>query len=155
MILLLLGLYTLIDLFVLGFSSHSRFFCSYGDVTIYRWRAWPMYVLMAIEQWGFFNVPHLLRHGTSVYDYHLRGPVKLTHIVERLAVMLSIFVFTTKVCQNSSKYSYKYKLKCNLFITITCILLKFFYMILIKLFYLKFHNLKLNKTKLLSIHINQ
>ena len=38
--------------------------------------------LMAIEQWGFFNVPHLLWH---VYNGHLRGPVTLTPIAERLA----------------------------------------------------------------------
>ena len=28
--------------------------------------------LMAIEQWGFFSVPHLLWHGTSVYNGHPR-----------------------------------------------------------------------------------
>ena len=41
-----------------------------------RWRA-PnsglCSALMAIEQWGFFNVPHLLRHGPTVYNGHLRG----------------------------------------------------------------------------------
>ena len=30
--------------------------------------------LMAIEHWGFFNVQHLLWHGASVYNGHLRGP---------------------------------------------------------------------------------
>ena len=42
------------------FTSHSRIFHSYGDVTICRWRAsnFGLYsALMAIEQWGFFNVP--------------------------------------------------------------------------------------------------
>ena len=42
------------------FTSHSRILHSYGDVTICRWRAsnFGLYLaLMAIEQWGFFNVP--------------------------------------------------------------------------------------------------
>ena len=41
-----------------------------------RWRAASFDLcsaLMAIEQWGFFNVPHLLRHGLTVYCGHLRG----------------------------------------------------------------------------------
>ena len=44
---------------------------------------------MAIEQWWFFSVPHLriLWHGTSVYNGHLRGPVTLTPIAARLAVL--------------------------------------------------------------------
>ena len=32
---------------------------------------------MVIELWGFFKVPHLLWHGPSVYNLHLRGPVTL------------------------------------------------------------------------------
>ena len=55
--------------------------------------------LMAIRQWGFFSVPHLLWHGASVYNGHLRGPVTLTSIAERLAVELSLPVFTTYVCR--------------------------------------------------------
>jgi len=42
------------------FTSNSRIFHSYGDVTICRWRAsnFGLYsARMAIEQWGFFNVP--------------------------------------------------------------------------------------------------
>ena len=39
--------------------------------------------LMAIEQWGFFRVPHLLWHGSSVYNGHLRWPVTLTPIAEQ------------------------------------------------------------------------
>ena len=35
---------------------------------------------MAIEQWGFFNVPHLVRYGQTVYNGHLRGPVTLTTV---------------------------------------------------------------------------
>ena len=46
--------------------------------------------LMAIEQWGFLSVPHLLINGASVYNSHLRGPVTLTPIAEFLAVELSL-----------------------------------------------------------------
>ena len=43
-------------------------------------------------------MPHLTRHGTSAHKSHLRGPVTLAPIAERLAVELSLPVFTTKVC---------------------------------------------------------
>ena len=64
----------------------------------YRWRVANFglrWALMAIEQWGFFSVPHLLWHGASVYKCHLRGRVTLTPI----AVQLSLPVFTTWVCR--------------------------------------------------------
>ena len=49
------------------------------------------HALMAIEQSGFFSVPHLLWHEASVFNCHLRGPVKLTQsIVERLALELPL-----------------------------------------------------------------
>ena len=64
---------------------------------------------MAIEQWRFFSVPHLLWHGASVYNGHLRrpvtlspylgGPVTLPSPAERVAVELSLPVFTTKICR--------------------------------------------------------
>ena len=41
-----------------------------------RWRAANFDLcsaLMAIEQWGFFSVPHLLWHGASVYNGHFRA----------------------------------------------------------------------------------
>ena len=64
--------------------------------------------LMAIEQWGFFSVPHLLWHGPSIvsrllwygpsiYNGYLRGPMSLTPVAERLAVELSLSVLT--VCR--------------------------------------------------------
>ena len=56
--------------------------------------------LMAIEQWGFFNVPHLLWHGSTLYNDHLRGPVTVTPVAERLAVELSPPDFTTWVCRD-------------------------------------------------------
>ena len=42
---------------------------------------------------------HLLWYGASVYYDHLRGPVTLTPIAERLEVLLSLPVFTTQVCR--------------------------------------------------------
>ena len=48
--------------------------------------------LMVIEQWGFFSVSHLLWYGASFYNGHLRGPVTLTPIAERLPVELSLLV---------------------------------------------------------------
>ena len=45
---------------------------------------------LQIEQWGFFSVPQLLWHGTSVYNGH---PVILTPIAERLAVGAVIACF--------------------------------------------------------------
>ena len=41
---------------------------------------------LAIEQWGFYCVPHPPWHGSSVYNGHLRGPVTLAPVVERLTV---------------------------------------------------------------------
>ena len=63
----------------------------------YRWRAANFLPMLSIHvHWAvrfFFSVPHILWHGTSVYDGHLRGPVTLTPIAERLAVELSLPVF--------------------------------------------------------------
>ena len=56
-------------------------------------------VLMVIEQWLLFSMSHLLWNGVSVYDGHLRGPETITIIAERLAVELSLHVFTTEVCR--------------------------------------------------------
>ena len=53
--------------FCFCFTSHSRIFHSYGDVTsnFHLFSA-----LMTIEQWGFFML-HLLWHRSSVYNAHL------------------------------------------------------------------------------------
>ena len=75
---------------------------SYGDVSITgEWaHVFDLYLaLVAIEQWRFFSVPHLLWHGSSVYVGHLWGPVTLTSDVERLAVELSITVLMIYVCR--------------------------------------------------------
>ena len=77
-------------LFEWCFSSHSRIFHSYGDV----------WVLGTYDHWAvrvFFSVPHLLWQEASVYNGHLRGPVKLTLTAKLLAVELSQPVFTTSV----------------------------------------------------------
>ena len=63
-----------------------------------RWRGSNFDIcsaVMATEQRGFFSVPHLLCHRASVYNVHLRGPVTITPIAERLAVELLLPVITT------------------------------------------------------------
>ena len=98
-----LSLYCLVCLFCLfvwGVSSHSRIFHSYGDVSITgEWLQILTYarhlsLLMVIEQWGFFNVPHLLWHGASVIMVISEDPWHST-VAERLAVELLLLVFTT------------------------------------------------------------
>ena len=67
----------------LGLSSHSRIFQHY------LWRVANFDLcsaLMAIEQWRFFSVPHLLWHGVSVYNGYLRSAVTLTTTSKRLVV---------------------------------------------------------------------
>ena len=54
----------------------------------YRWRAenfdlWS--ALMAIEQWEYFSVPHLLWHEASIYNGLPRGPETLIPTAERLS----------------------------------------------------------------------
>ena len=80
-------------LFVWTLSSHSRIFHSFGDVTIageglqiltYAWHSWPL------SSEG--SLTCLLRHGPTLYNGHLRGPVTLAPVAERLAVELSLQV---------------------------------------------------------------
>ena len=68
----------------------------------YMWRAVNFDLcsaILAIEQWGLFNVPHLLWHGPNLYMYndHFRGPMTLKPVAELLAVL------TTWVCPNATK----------------------------------------------------
>ena len=56
-------------------------------------------VLMAIKQWGFFIVPHILWHGSTISSGHLRGPLTLTFVADRLSVELSLAI-KTYVCRN-------------------------------------------------------
>ena len=81
-------------------SANSRILHSYGDFTIADEGLQILTFARHIEQWGFFNVPHRLRHGPTVYNGHLRGPVTLTPVAERLAVELSLPVFTNRVCRD-------------------------------------------------------
>ena len=94
----------------------------------YKWRASNFdlsLTLMATEQWLFFSVPHLLWHGASVYNGHLRGPVTLTLTAERFAVELSLPVFRTSVAAGiriKSKDVYaNEELSTSLFLVITFI----------------------------------
>ena len=67
-----------IDWFVLGFSGPLENFSLIWRRHHCRWRATNFDLcsaLMAIEQWGIFNVPHLLWHGQTLFNDHLRGPV--------------------------------------------------------------------------------
>ena len=55
----------------------------------YRWNATNIELysaLMAIKQWGFFNMPQLLWHEPTLYDGRWQGLVTLTPIAERSAV---------------------------------------------------------------------
>ena len=86
-----LGFFVPVDNFSLIWRRHH-----------YRWRSANVdvySVFMAIEQWGFFSVPHLMWHGPTLYSCHFRGPVALTPVAERLAVELSLPVLTSKVCR--------------------------------------------------------
>ena len=61
--------WNILDLFVLGFASHSKFFHSFVEVTItgkglqiltYARHLWPL-------SSEFFNVPHILWRGSTLY----------------------------------------------------------------------------------------
>ena len=68
----------LIDwLIIYGFTSRSRIFHLYGDVTIAGEGLQNLGLcsaLRAFEQGGIFIVPHLLWHGTSVFPVSSEGP---------------------------------------------------------------------------------
>ena len=80
------GLYVCF-LICLGFIGQHENFSLIWRRHHYRWRASKFELcstLMAIGEWGYFRVPHLLWHGASVFNIHLRRPVTLTLIAERL-----------------------------------------------------------------------
>ena len=70
--------------FFIWIRHHYRWLAANFDLHIYARHSWSL----SYEQWGFFSVPHLLWHGAFVYNGHLRGPMTLTPIAERLAVEL-------------------------------------------------------------------
>ena len=74
-------------LFVCGFTSHS-----FGDVTIIGegLQLWPM---LATHNDSFRAIPTVGQ--TILYIGHLREPVTLIPVAERLAVELSLSVLTT------------------------------------------------------------
>ena len=69
------------DMFVYGFSSHSKNFThnETSPLPVKDWEFWPM--LGTHGHWSvrLLSVQHLLWHGASVYNVHLRGPVTLMH----------------------------------------------------------------------------
>ena len=81
-------------LFVWILASQSRIFHSHADVTIAVkgrkfFDLWS--TLMAFEQWGFFNVTHLLQHGPTVYNGHLRGSHTCCRVFGSGAVTTSLY----------------------------------------------------------------
>ena len=57
---------------------------------------WPMFGTH--DHWArICNVPHLLWHGPTLCNGHLRGPVTLTHVAERMALRLSLSVSSPTV----------------------------------------------------------
>jgi hypothetical protein len=68
------------DLFIYGFTSRSRIFHLYGDVTIAsegQQNLGLCSALRAFEQGGIFIVPHLLQHRTSIFPVSSEGPPHL------------------------------------------------------------------------------
>jgi hypothetical protein len=75
----------LIDwLIIYGFTSRSRIFHLYGDVTIAGEGLQNFGLcsaLRAFEQGGIFIVPHLLWHGTSVFPVSSEGPAPFSRLL--------------------------------------------------------------------------
>ena len=87
-------------LFVWSLSSHSIIFQSYGDVTI---AGEGLQILTyARHSWPLSSEDSLTCHiyCDTLYNGHLRGPVTLTPVAERLAVELLLTVFTSEVCRD-------------------------------------------------------
>ena len=57
--------------FVLGFTVNTRLFCTLLETLPILVKGYTFLTMLdnhiAIEQWGIFNIRHLLVHGTSVY----------------------------------------------------------------------------------------
>ena len=83
--------YSNLCLFVCSYRSHSRIFHSYGDVTVIDQK---LQILTYFRHSGplsseLFSVSHLQWHRSTVYNGHLRGPMTLVPVAERLTVKLS------------------------------------------------------------------
>jgi hypothetical protein len=64
-------------LIIYGFTSRSRIFHSYGDITTAGEELQKFglcSVLRAFERGGIFIMPHLLWHGTSFFPISFEGP---------------------------------------------------------------------------------
>ena len=94
-----ISLILFVCLFVWGLSSYSRIFHLYGDAIIASGRVHIFN--SARHSWPFSSEGSSACHTycVNVYNGHLRGPVKLAPIAERLAVELSLTVFSTNVCR--------------------------------------------------------
>ena len=77
-------------LFVWGVSSQLWIFHSYVHMTITSEKTAILDSCSALWQWGFFSMPHLLWHGSSIYNGHLQGPMTLAPDAECLAVEFSL-----------------------------------------------------------------
>ena len=76
-------------LFVLGFYRVTQEFFTHIETSPLPLKGSKFGICsasMAIEVWGFFNVPNLLWQRVSVNNGHLLGPVTLTPVEERLAL---------------------------------------------------------------------
>ena len=61
-------------LFVWSFSSLENFSLETSPLPVKGCKFDLCPALMAIEQWGFFSVPHLLWHGALIYNGHIQDP---------------------------------------------------------------------------------
>ena len=82
-------------LLVWGLSSHARIFHSFS-VTLKGCTFWHISAFMAIEQWRFFCLLHLMWHGTSLYDGHLRVPVTVTTCFDDFGLQWRRFDLTVR-----------------------------------------------------------
>ena len=107
--------HTVLIIYILGLGFVCLFVCLFGvfrptrefftqlemsPLPVKGCKFWPM--LGTHGHWavrGLYSVSHLLWHGASVYNGHLRGPVTVTPNAERLAVELSLPVLTTWFCR--------------------------------------------------------
>jgi hypothetical protein len=72
-------------LIIYGFTSRSRIFHLYGDVTIAgegQQNIGLCSALRAFEQGGNFIVPYLLWHGASVFQVSSEGPPHLVALYD-------------------------------------------------------------------------
>ena len=116
-------------LFVWRLSSHSKMFHSYEDVTIAGEGQQTFDLcsaLMAIEQWVFFNVPHLLRHGPTLYIqwkqivheglYFIRLDRQRTKNSQTLSLSLSISLSEIRKTKKKTQQGFCHLLHFNLFL---------------------------------------